>query len=129
MVDVLVSHPTAYGLASTGGSFADIFLVPLTQFFLDIYGWRGTMLLLGGIFSQLAVCGALLKHPTATESHIEYEQVTSSEDEKPWVDCADEVASNSCYVGVMVLEMSLLPSNRPSSLIYSLQSSSGSLPS
>ena len=37
-----------------------LLLTPLSQLFLDTYGWRGTLLLLGGLSFHLTVCGALM---------------------------------------------------------------------
>ncbi|XP_033636135.1 monocarboxylate transporter 12-like [Asterias rubens] len=73
---------TAFGVGILGGSIAFVTCVPLTQFFLDIYGWRGTMLLLGGILSHLAVCGALMKEPAVTRirPNDEYQTVALNED-------------------------------------------------
>ena len=39
----------------------------LTQLFIDVYGWRGALLLVGGLNLHLILCGALLKTTTASE--------------------------------------------------------------
>ena len=39
----------------------------LTQLFIDVYGWRGALLLIGGLNFHLIVCGALLQATTAVE--------------------------------------------------------------
>lgn len=36
---------------------------PLTQYWIEEYGWRGTILLLAGTFLQMCICGALMKDP------------------------------------------------------------------
>ncbi|XP_071801073.1 monocarboxylate transporter 12-like [Asterias amurensis] len=75
------SRATAFGVGTLGGSLTFVTCVPLTQFFLDIYGWRGTMLLLGGILSHLAVCGALMKEPAKeTRSNDQYQTVALNDD-------------------------------------------------
>ncbi|XP_071801418.1 monocarboxylate transporter 12-like [Asterias amurensis] len=51
---------TAVGVSKTGGSIGFLFFAPLTQIFLDTYGWSGTLLLIGAISFHLAVCGALM---------------------------------------------------------------------
>ncbi|XP_071801352.1 monocarboxylate transporter 12-like [Asterias amurensis] len=71
---------TAFGVGILGGSLAFVTCVPLTQFFLDVYGWRGTMLLLGAIFSHLAVCGALMKEPAVKRSNEEYQRIALNDD-------------------------------------------------
>ena len=86
----------AFSIGGIGGSLVFFTTVPLTQFFLDVYGWRGTMLLLGGILSHLAVCGALMKEPAAIKkinNKDEYQTVTVDEEQR---DISDrEPASNS----------------------------------
>lgn len=34
---------------------------PLTQLLIDEYGWRGTTLILAGVFLNMTVCGALMR--------------------------------------------------------------------
>ena len=50
----------ASGVARTGFSMGLFVMAPLTQLFLSTYGWRGTMLLVGGISLHASVCGALM---------------------------------------------------------------------
>ena len=55
---------TAYEMLGVG---VGIMVMPLlTQLFLDIYGWRGAMLLLGGLNLHIVLCGALFR-PTLKE--------------------------------------------------------------
>ncbi len=49
------------------GSQIIIVMPLLIQMFLDTYGWRGTMLLLAGLNSNLIMCGALLR-PLQTDN-------------------------------------------------------------
>ena len=72
------SHTTAYGIGGMGASLAFVVFAPLTQFFLELYGWRATMLLIGVIFSHLVVCGALLKPPQAAPG--DYQTVSVDDD-------------------------------------------------
>ncbi|XP_033638483.1 monocarboxylate transporter 1-like [Asterias rubens] len=74
------SITTAYGLSTLGSSFT-FFAVPLIQLFLDIYGWRGTWLLLGGLFLNLAVVGALMKPPAASGRRDGYEAALTDEEQ------------------------------------------------
>ncbi|XP_033635536.1 monocarboxylate transporter 11-like [Asterias rubens] len=65
----------ALSLGGLGSSLAYVIIIPLTQFLIDVYGWRGTMLLTGGVYSHIAVCGALMKEPATTRSNDEYAAV------------------------------------------------------
>ncbi|XP_022083222.1 monocarboxylate transporter 13-like isoform X2 [Acanthaster planci] len=62
-------YTLANGIGHAGHSVALIVFAPLTQLFLDTYGWRGAMLLLGAICTHLVPCGALLKKGLTTPNH------------------------------------------------------------
>ncbi|WAQ95311.1 MOT12-like protein [Mya arenaria] len=51
----------ATGLAVCGSGIGTFVFAPLTELFIDIYGWRGTMIIWSGIILNLVVCGALLR--------------------------------------------------------------------
>lgn len=52
---------TSLGACGTGiGTFV---YAPMTQFFINEYGWRGTVLLLAGTFFNMCVCGAIMRDP------------------------------------------------------------------
>ncbi|XP_071798844.1 monocarboxylate transporter 12-like [Asterias amurensis] len=77
------NYATANGIGQVGSPLGLILMAPLVQLLLDTYGWRGAMLLLGGIGLHLAVCGALLPQPLAEKQNQEsYQQVPSSEETK-----------------------------------------------
>ncbi|XP_022081213.1 monocarboxylate transporter 12-like isoform X2 [Acanthaster planci] len=71
------NYAIANGIASSGSSVGLVFVAPFTQLLLDTYGWRGTMLLLGGLCMHLAVCGALLQSsPISETSKHTYEELS-----------------------------------------------------
>ncbi|XP_022101844.1 monocarboxylate transporter 13-like [Acanthaster planci] len=76
----------ASGITKTGVSISLVCLPPLVQLFNDMYGWRGTMLLVGSIGAHLVVCGALLiPLPEAAmdrNPRAEYEPLTDSQSSK-----------------------------------------------
>ena len=88
------SYTLAFGAGDIGASLVFFTTLPLTQFFLDVYGWRGTMLLLGAILSHLGVCGALMKEPATTRSNDEYQTVALVQ-ETAVTGEGEEAASNS----------------------------------
>lgn len=51
----------ATGLAVCGSGIGTFIFAPLIQFLLGEYGWRGTTLILAGLFLNLAVCGLLMR--------------------------------------------------------------------
>ncbi|XP_072044967.1 monocarboxylate transporter 13-like [Amphiura filiformis] len=61
-------YDLANGLSHAGLSIGLMIIPPLTQLLLDIYGWRGTLLILGGLNSHLVVCGALLRPIELTDT-------------------------------------------------------------
>ena len=53
--------PLAYLLLTIGGPVGMMVYGPLTQVLLDTYGWRGTMLILGGVSFHVVICGLLMR--------------------------------------------------------------------
>lgn len=51
----------ATGLSVCGSGIGTFIFAPLTQYLLAEYGWRGTTLILAGLFLNLAVCGCLMR--------------------------------------------------------------------
>lgn len=51
----------ATGLSVCGSGIGTFVFAPLTQFLLGEYGWRGTTLILAGLFLNLCVCGMLMR--------------------------------------------------------------------
>ena len=62
----------ANGIAQTGVAAGIFAIPPLLQIFIDTFGWRGALLLLGGIVANIGVCAGLFR-PTS----IEYKNRTS----------------------------------------------------
>ncbi|XP_072025020.1 uncharacterized protein [Amphiura filiformis] len=52
------------GIAHAGMGSGVIVMPLVTQFFLDVYGWRGSVLILGGLTAHIVVSGALLRPVT-----------------------------------------------------------------
>ncbi|CAD6215863.1 GSCOCG00000679001-RA-CDS [Cotesia congregata] len=51
----------ATGLSVCGSGIGTFIFAPVTQYLLAEYGWRGTTLILAGLFFNLAVCGCLMR--------------------------------------------------------------------
>ncbi|XP_071803146.1 monocarboxylate transporter 14-like isoform X2 [Asterias amurensis] len=76
-------HTTALSIAGFGVSMGYVIFAPLTQFLLDLYGWKATMMLLGAIICNLTVCGALLKpRDKTTSGHGDYQAVDKDGDQR-----------------------------------------------
>lgn len=61
----------ATGLSVCGSGIGTFVFAPLTQFLLNEYGWRGTTLILAGLFLNLCVCGALMRDLEWTKANAE----------------------------------------------------------
>ncbi|XP_075939264.1 monocarboxylate transporter 12-B-like [Anarhichas minor] len=57
----------AYGIAMSGSGIGTFVLAPVVQLLLERYSWRGALLILGGLVSNLCVCGALMRPLTLAE--------------------------------------------------------------
>ncbi|KAF4084500.1 hypothetical protein AMELA_G00129400 [Ameiurus melas] len=64
----------AYGIAMSGRGIGIFILPPLLQHLIDLYSWRGALLTLGGLVSNLCVCGSLMR-PLVGQSIGEKENV------------------------------------------------------
>lgn len=53
----------AVSLASCGIGFGTLIYSPMTHYFLEVYDWRNTIVLLSGTLLNMCVCGALMKDP------------------------------------------------------------------
>ncbi|XP_068631908.1 monocarboxylate transporter 14-like [Battus philenor] len=85
----------AVGLGACGTGVGTFVYAPMTQYFIDEYGWRGTILLLSGTLLNLCVCGCVMRDP---EWWIQ-EQKRQRNDDK--YNSKDEVKSrNSSYASV-----------------------------
>ncbi|MCI4382249.1 hypothetical protein PGIGA_G00012810 [Pangasianodon gigas] len=51
----------AYGITMSGRGIGIFILPPLVQHLIDLYSWRGALLTLGGLVSNLCVCGSLMR--------------------------------------------------------------------
>ncbi|XP_026498161.2 uncharacterized protein LOC113402192 [Vanessa tameamea] len=53
----------AVSIASCGIGFGTLIYSPLTDFFIQLYDWRNTIVLLAGTILNVCVCGALMRDP------------------------------------------------------------------
>ncbi|GAB6032187.1 hypothetical protein CHUAL_010834 [Chamberlinius hualienensis] len=58
----------ATGIAIAGAGLGIIVLTPLLEWTMDVYGWRGALLLHGGVLLQGVVCGALIFTPRRSKA-------------------------------------------------------------
>lgn len=53
----------ATGLGACGTGVGTFIYAPMTQYLIEEYGWRGTILLLSGTLLNLCVCGCVMRDP------------------------------------------------------------------
>ncbi|XP_029032211.2 uncharacterized protein LOC114871012 [Osmia bicornis bicornis] len=92
----------AVGLGACGTGIGTFVYAPMTTFFIEEYGWRGTCLMLAGTFFNMIVCGTVMRDPewwiieqqkqngttpkkSATKSECD-RSIASPEDEFPGVE-------------------------------------------
>lgn len=71
----------AYGIAMSGSGIGTFVLAPVVQLLIELYSWRGALLILSAFVANLCVCGALLRPITLRE--VEEEEEQSAGEEKP----------------------------------------------
>ncbi|KAJ1080237.1 hypothetical protein NDU88_000457 [Pleurodeles waltl] len=59
----------ALGLVLTGIGLSSILLSPLFQVLIDIYSWRGALVIISAIVLNLCICGALLRPVHMLQDH------------------------------------------------------------
>lgn len=60
----------ATGLSVCGSGIGTFIFAPVTQMLLDEYGWRGTTIILAGLFLNITVCGVLMKDLAWTSTMV-----------------------------------------------------------
>lgn len=75
----------AYGIAMSGSGIGTFVLAPVVQLLIEMYSWRGALLVLSAFVANLCVCGALLRPITLqeVEEDAEGEKVESIQEETP----------------------------------------------
>ncbi|KAM6964473.1 LOW QUALITY PROTEIN: monocarboxylate transporter 12-B [Tautogolabrus adspersus] len=63
----------AYGIAMSGSGIGTFVLAPAVQLLIEMYSWRGALLVLSAFVANLSVCGALLRPITVKEDEEETE--------------------------------------------------------
>lgn len=64
----------AVSLASCGIGFGTLIYSPMTNYFLEKYDWRNTIVLLAGTLLNMCVCGALMRNPEWLEIKMKRER-------------------------------------------------------
>ncbi|XP_062234459.1 monocarboxylate transporter 12-B isoform X1 [Platichthys flesus] len=101
----------AYGVAMSGSGIGTFVLAPAVQRLIQLYTWRGALLVLSAFVANLCVCGALLRPITLREEEAESE----GEDRRGPVSPQDaQLAVKLSEGGCSSLGASPSPSSSPS---------------
>jgi MFS family permease len=94
----------ATGLGACGTGIGTFLYAPMTQYSIEEYGWRGTVLLLAGTFFNFCVCGALMRDPDWLIAEQKKPAVTSGHSgavtAKPWTDTEESIVDHCPVVAV-----------------------------
>lgn len=94
----------ATGLGACGTGIGTFLYAPMTQYSIEEYGWRGTVLLLAGTFFNFCVCGALMRDPDWLIAEQKKPAVTSGHSTaviaKPWTDTEESIVDHCPVVAV-----------------------------
>ena len=111
----------AVGLGACGTGIGTFVYAPMTTYFIEEYGWRGTCLLLAGTFFNMIVCGTVMRDPEwwITEQEKQNgatprKSTTKSECDRPSVSPVDE------FPGVEELRRMLKSGHTPEYLLQIL---------
>lgn len=93
----------ATGLGACGTGIGTLLYAPLTQYSIEEYGWRGTVLLLAGTFFNFCVCGALMRDPDwliAEQKKPPASVAVAAVTAKPWTDTEESIVDHCSVVAV-----------------------------
>ncbi|XP_060849164.1 uncharacterized protein LOC132928483 isoform X2 [Rhopalosiphum padi] len=94
----------ATGLGACGTGIGTFLYAPMTQYSIEEYGWRGTVLLLAGTFFNFCVCGALMRDPDWLIAEQKKPAVTSGHSTaviaKPWTDTEESIVDHCPMVAI-----------------------------
>ncbi|KAM9408238.1 monocarboxylate transporter 2-like [Pholidichthys leucotaenia] len=79
----LAKRPLANGLAMAGSPVFLCFLAPLNQYLLVHFGWRGSLLVLGGLMLNCCVAGALMRPVSKLSSCAPQKDEEQANEHKP----------------------------------------------
>ncbi|KAM8916843.1 monocarboxylate transporter 2-like isoform 2-T2 [Spinachia spinachia] len=89
----LIKRPLANGLAMAGSPVFLCILAPVNQYLLHMFGWRGSLLILGALMLNCCVAGALMRPVVQPRKHCapqsEVEEQPKNCNTKPKIGCID----------------------------------------
>ena len=92
----------ATGIAESGAGVGTVIFAPLTNYLISVYGWRGALLIVGGIVANIIVCGALFRplQPVVIGKYIkeqcDADQVSTDENGKE-MDKLSEIVNDTTH--------------------------------
>lgn len=91
----------ATGLGACGTGIGTFLYAPMTQYSIEEYGWRGTVLLLAGTFFNFCVCGALMRDPDWLIAEQKKQPTTVvAVTAKPWADTEESIVDHCPVLAV-----------------------------
>lgn len=78
----LAKRPLANGLAMAGSPVFQSVMAPVNQYLLDVFGWRGSLLIIGGLMLNCCVAGALMR-PVTVPCKLSSSASQTKVDEQP----------------------------------------------
>lgn len=91
----------ATGLGACGTGIGTLLYAPMTQYSIEEYGWRGTVLLLAGTFFNFCVCGALMRDPDWLIAEQKKPPDAVASGPRPWADTEESIV-DYCPAAVAV---------------------------
>lgn len=116
----------AVGLAACGTGIGTFVYAPLTTYFINEYGWRGTCLLLAGTFFNMIVSGTIMKDPEWwIIEQRKNDQVAARKSHARSYDTKSDGSPSDRFPGVEELRKLLRGDSMPESLAQNLNTTVG----
>ncbi|XP_044731631.1 monocarboxylate transporter 14-like [Chrysoperla carnea] len=117
----------ATGLGACGTGVGTFVYAPMTQFFIEEYGWRGTVLLLAGTFLNMCVCGAVMRDPewwTIEQQKLQSKNIKGSSSTAS-ISGSRSVGGESTFPGVEEIRKLMKSGESPEYILTTLATSTG----
>lgn len=113
----------AVGLGACGTGVGTFVYAPMTQYFIQEYGWRGTILLLSGTLLNLCVCGAVMRDPEWLIAEHKRQAKGRSKDSSSISISGRSGGGESIYPGIEELKILMKSGHPPDYILTQLATS------
>ena len=103
----------ATGIAESGAGIGTVIFAPLTNYLIAIYGWRGAMLIIGGLVANIIVCGALFRPLIHRDKTVAVEAKCDKSDTKHTARNENDTLDDHYFMELVPTDKEMLHKDEP----------------